>query len=105
MSVAAGIAARNCDARVRRLWRLKKSSRAENPAPKTQLTPHYASASNRFIETAAALRRLGPPKTWTTQPSVHSRAPASLGRRYRISRDVIKFKTHWQGLLAAVRSG
>src|SRR5262249_33445847 len=36
MSVAARVAARNCDARLHRYWRLKKSSRVDNPAPKTQ---------------------------------------------------------------------
>src|SRR5262249_17892962 len=70
MSVAAGVAARNCDARLRRYWRLKKSSRPITLLPRRKLTLHYAYASNskRLIETAAALRRLLLPRLGPAPP-------------------------------------
>jgi len=40
------------------------------------------------IETAAALRRLVPPKTWTASADGVARLSASLVRRYPISVDL-----------------
>src|SRR5262249_6118208 len=89
MSVAAGVAARNCDARLRRYWRLKNRAGPTILLPRRKLTlQHYAYASNArpSVEAAAALRRLLLPRLGPRRRSrAKARASASLIRRYLIS--------------------